>query len=158
VARSFAAAYYFGAINDPQNQQVWADGGEGSDNLPLIDAYLEAVKLNWVREGVYILAIGCGSPRAGRPYAEAAAMGLIGESKFYFNLARRQSQREQEYEVGLLMANTNSAFDYVDFVIPRAWDVLDDISHINDALVIAATQFPPYASQILTRLKNAKQI
>ena len=158
VARSFAAAYYFGAINDPENKQVWVDGGEGSDNLPLIDAYLEAMNQDWLKEGVYFLAFGCGSPKPGIPYTEASKMGWVGESKFYLNLARRQSAREQEYEVNALARGRNIALDYVDFIIPREWDELDNVGRINDALRIAMAQFPPYLPQILTRIKNAKQI
>ena len=60
AARSFAAAYYFGAINDPANGQCWVDGGEGIYNCTIRPCFIESILQDWLNEGVYILSLGCG--------------------------------------------------------------------------------------------------
>jgi len=157
VARSFAAAYYFGAINDPVNQQVWVDGGEGSDNLPLIDVYLEAKTQDWLKEGLTIISFGCGDSFTGTPYKVASKMGWLSESRFFLNLARRQSVREQLYEVDILSKDQNVTLNHMDFPIPKAWDRLDNADRIPDAVKIAQATFDtPAGAYILKRIKDAK--
>lgn len=158
VARSFAAAYYFGAIDDTVGKQVWADGGEGGDNLPFMDAYIEALRQEWHKEGLYILAFSCGNPAPGMSYEEARKQGTIGQAQFYLNLARRQSAREQVLDVQQIVKATgqNVLIDYVDFMVPKSWDKLDDVARIKDGLALAHNQFSVIAPNILTNLKNAK--
>ena len=158
VTDSFAAAYYFGAITDPTEKQVWADGGEGTSNLPLMRAYVDCKNRGWLDEGVYILAIGCGYVNPAMSYEEAAKMGWIGQAEYYMGLARRQATLDQVEYVTNLMAGTKSMIDYVDFEIPKAWDVLDAVSHIHDGVDIASKVFPQYLPQILQRLKLVNQI
>ena len=158
VAESFAAAYYFGAIDDPKDKQVWADGGEGTSNLPLMRAYVDCKNRGWLDEGVYILALGCGYVDPAMSYEEARKMGWIGQSEYYMGLARRQANIDQVAYVTDLMAGTRSCMDYVDFQIPKPWDVLDAVDHIKDGVDIASKQFPPYLPQIISRLKNVNQI
>jgi hypothetical protein len=157
VARSFAAAYYFGAINDPKNQQVWADGGEGLDNCTARSCLIEAIMQDWMKEGVYILSLGCGYVKAGRPYAEAAKMSLVGESAFYINLARRQSVADQIFEVEQLEKKGQGvSMDRLDVEIPASWDQLDAVSHIQDFSMTVLQSLPVKISNVATKLKQFK--
>jgi hypothetical protein len=63
ACRSFAAPFYFGGIEDTVTQEVYLDGGTGLCNLPLIEAYCEAVAQGWLSEGhsTHILALGSGN-------------------------------------------------------------------------------------------------
>ena len=63
VCKSFAAPFFFGGIIDKVEKEVFLDGGTGFCNLPLIEAYCEAVANGWLAEGhsTHILALGAGS-------------------------------------------------------------------------------------------------
>lgn len=158
VARSFAAAYYFGAINDPANQQVWADGGEGVDNCTARSCFIEAVLQDWLKEGVYILSLGCGYTKPGKPYKEASKMGWVGESKFYLNLARRQSVSDQIFEIEQLEKKMHQSIviDRVDVEIPEAWDQLDAVGHIRDFSELVLKALPQKISDVAMKIKQIK--
>jgi uncharacterized protein len=160
VARSFAAAYYFGAINDPANQQVWADGGEGLDNCTARSCLIEAIMQDWIKDGVYILSIGCGYVKAGRPYAQAAKMGWVGESKFYINLARRQSVADQTFEIQQLQKKLQQSviIDRLDVEIPAEWDELDAVGHIKDFSSLVLRALPVRISDVTTKIKQYKPL
>ena len=160
VARSFAAAYYFGAINDPKNNQVWADGGEGGDNCTIRECIMEAIKMDWIQnEGVYILSLGCGAPKPGIPYKKASRMRWVGETKFYMNLARRQSAIDQVYEGKVLEDKMKQKIiiDRLDIQIPKKMDELDAVKYAADFSKMTIEQlFPKSLINALANIKKAQ--
>ena len=72
--RSFAAPLFFGAILDYETKSVWSDGGTGMHNLPLIEAYGEALQRGWLDEGhrTHILALGTGRKEYRVPFKKFA--------------------------------------------------------------------------------------
>lgn len=157
VARSFAAAYYFGAINDPPNKQVWADGGEGLDNCTVRQCIIESMMQDWVRDGVYILSLGCGYVKPGRPYEEAKKMGWVKESAFYVNLARRQSAIDQIFEAKQIekLVGNKIEIDRLDVEIPTKMDKLDAIEYIKDFQNIVLKSLPVRIAEVSEKLKRA---
>lgn len=62
VHRTFAAPLFFGGVYDAVEKAIWSDGGVGFFNLPLIEAYAQALTNGWLEEGhhTHILALGTG--------------------------------------------------------------------------------------------------
>ena len=62
VHRTFAAPLFFGAVYDAMNRAIWSDGGTGFFNLPLQEAYSQALTMGWLGKGhsTHILALGTG--------------------------------------------------------------------------------------------------
>jgi len=62
VHRTFAAPFFFGGVYDRTNCAIWSDGGTGFFNLPLLEAYAQALSFGWLKEGhkTHILALGTG--------------------------------------------------------------------------------------------------
>lgn len=67
IHRTFAAPFFFGGVYDRLERAIWSDGGCGFFNLPLIEAYTQALTLGWLDEGhkCHVLALGTGR----KPYA-----------------------------------------------------------------------------------------
>lgn len=139
ACRSFAAPLYFGGINDLFSKQVWMDGGTGFCNLPLIEAYAEAVAQGWLSDGntTHILALGCGSRDYRSSYKECTKGGKLRESlrqiKVFMNqknggLARVQSTSYQVNTMGFITKNTPSlTFQWVNwFPMPKKLDVMNN--------------------------------
>ena len=156
VARSFAAPFYFGAINEPANQQVWLDGGTGEDNCTARDCLIEAIRQDWINEGVYILSLGCGYSKSGMNYKDAAKMGWVGEAKFYINLARRQSTNNQIEEINQVSKKMNNliTLDRIDIEIPKEWDELDAIKYIPNFSNTVLKVLPVKISEVAMKIKS----
>lgn len=62
VHRTFAAPFFFGGIYDKTKKAIWSDGGVGFFNLPLMEAYAQALTMGWLKPGhhTHILALGTG--------------------------------------------------------------------------------------------------
>lgn len=62
VHRTFAAPFFFGGDYDERSHAIWSDGGVGFFNLPLMEAYAQALTFGWLEEGhkTHILALGTG--------------------------------------------------------------------------------------------------
>jgi len=62
VHRTFAAPFFFGGVYDKKAKAIWSDGGVGYFNLPLTEAYAQALTNGWLEEGhhTHILALGTG--------------------------------------------------------------------------------------------------
>lgn len=156
VARSFAAPYYFGAINDPANKQVWLDGGTGEDNCTIRDCIIEAMRQDWLSEGVYILSLGCGYSNPNTSYDKASKMGWIGETKFYINLARKQSTNSQIFEAQELSKLTKGKIllDRLDIEIPEEWDELDAVKFIPNFSESVRRILPQKILEVVNRIKS----
>lgn len=139
TCRSFAAPLYFGQVNDPKAKAIWLDGGCGIENLPLWQAYVEARRLNWIQEGLHIMAIGCGHSRYSIPYDEGSKGGPLRQTARairYFNsivdgsLARNQSTAVQVATMKALADASNKfTFQYIDWpgYMPKRLDKMDNV-------------------------------
>lgn len=132
VSYSFGAAYYFGAVIDEKGQQVWADGGEGQDNCTIRQCLIEALIQKWLPiEPVKILSLGCGFSKSGYTFEQAKKSGIIGQAKFYINLAERQSAVDQQYEAKQIGAIAPLSLLRLDSEIPKEYNSIDAIEYIN---------------------------
>jgi hypothetical protein len=128
IQRSFSAAAYFGSTPAPAEKAVYADGGEGDANCSLRECIIEAYKLEWHSEGVYILSCGCGHSKGFDSYEHAAGYGTWGQTKEFINLARRQAVATQLYEAGVIeVENSSIKVDRLDLEVQKEHDVLDGL-------------------------------
>jgi patatin-like phospholipase/acyl hydrolase len=132
VVYSFAAAYYFGAVVDDKEQQVWADGGEGQDNCTIRQCFIEALRQKWLpNEPVKILSLGCGYAKSGYSFEEAKKTNIIQQAKFYLNLAERQSATDQQCEANELGNVMPLSLLRLDSEIPAEYNHLDAVEYID---------------------------
>ena len=133
IARSFAAAQYFGQISVVDEQKVYCDGGEGNANCTLQECIVELKKLGWWKEPCYILSIGTGYIDGRQSYKKASKQGNIGQTADFINMARRQSVRTQiraaDADRGV---NRRFDFDRIDVHIDKKYDVLDGLKYTNE--------------------------
>lgn len=138
ITRSYAAPLYFGAVVDNTGKNVWLDGGTGIDNCPLIKAYIEIKRQNWLNERVHILSLGCGYSKSGIPFNKAKRYQNIRQILFYNSpleggLARKQSANEQVMASEIYLANNPlHTFQRLDCEIPSKLDGMDKIQYINN--------------------------
>lgn len=133
--RSFAAPVYFGSIIDDKTKSVWADGGTGMMNLPLIEAYAEALKRGWLNDGhkTHILALGTGRVKYELPFSKFKRSkfgNFFRELGSYMSptnggLARIQSTL---YQVRMLkffaQCNSNLSFQWIDTYLDKKLDAM----------------------------------
>jgi hypothetical protein len=134
LVRSFSAAVYFGATSVPQEQRVYADGGEGNGNCPLLELILESYKLGFRDEGFYVVSVGTGEARNMQSYKEASGYSpAIGQTAEYMGLARRQAVRTQvNYAAQIRALNRKFDFCRIDIEIPKNLDELAGTEHIAE--------------------------
>ncbi|MDD5649653.1 MAG: patatin-like phospholipase family protein [Candidatus Nanoarchaeia archaeon] len=140
VCRSFAAPLYFGQINDPEKKAIWLDGGCGIENLPLWQAYIEAVKRGWLNEGhtTHILSIGCGYSKFWVDYKKGIKGGKLRQAiravKYYNSITRGSLAYNQSAAVqisnmeALSRFQPNFSFQHIDWpgVMSRKLDKMDN--------------------------------
>lgn len=138
--RSFSAPYFFGSTVDNTSRKVWMDGGMGTDNLPLIEAFIEALRQGWLNpsDTVNILAVGSGRSDTGLPFEKAKKPGIIAQTidqmKAYINIreggmARDLSTPEQMSNITAIAEKMpNLTFQGIDWVgMPKKLDKMDDV-------------------------------
>jgi len=141
IKRSFAAPYYFGQINDPEEQKVWVDGGCGIDSLPLEYAYFEADLQGWLSYPIEFICIGTGFSRRGTPYKEASKENTIRQVLDFFNLpnggmAREMSSWEQIDRIARLAKKHKTIkFLYYDIQIPEDADGMDKLKYLDKYII-----------------------
>lgn len=60
IVRSFSAPYFFGFYIDPVDGSVWADGGSGDMNNPIIPCFLECLSMANPGDDIEIVSFGTG--------------------------------------------------------------------------------------------------
>lgn len=139
VHRTFAAPFFFGGIYDNKNEAIWSDGGVGFFNLPLIEAYAQALTLGWLKEGhhTHILALGTGRKQYSLNYGREAKRKKVGRalqevkrfmSKDSGGLARAASTVTQINTMRKLVRGyDNLTFQWIDwFPMPKKLDKMDN--------------------------------
>lgn len=134
IVRSFSAAVYFGATAVPSEQRVYADGGEGNGNCPLLELILEGYKLGWREEGMYVISVGTGETENVQTYKKASGYSpAIGQTAEYVGLARRQAARTQvNYAFQIRAMNRKFDFCRADIPIKPELDELAGTEHVRE--------------------------
>lgn len=139
VHRTFAAPLYFGGIYDNISKSIWSDGGVGFFNLPLMEAYTQALSLGWLAKGhrTHILALGTGRTEYKLDYDRESKKGKVRKSimevrRFFSKdqggIARVVSASTQINMMKKLTDNYNNlSFQWVDwFPMSKELDKIDN--------------------------------
>jgi len=139
VHRTFAAPLFFGAIYDMKYKAMWSDGGVGFFNLPLMEAYAQALTMGWLKPGhhTHILALGTGRKEYKLDFDKEAKKGPIRKSieevqRFMSRdnggLARATSSETQINTMRkLVRGHDNLTFQWLDwFPMPDKLDKMDN--------------------------------
>jgi predicted patatin/cPLA2 family phospholipase len=136
ILRSFAAPFYFGALDDEKNKKVWMDGGMGNCNLPIDHAFIEAWDLlDW--DEIQMDVFGAGYTNDTISFEEAKKYKTLKQLKAYMDpldggLARSQARLEQVKKMKIIAENQpNIAFNYWDVEIPMKLDTLDGVEYLD---------------------------
>lgn len=139
VHKTFAAPFFFGGIYDTVNKAIWSDGGVGFFNLPLFEAYAQALTMGWLKEGhhTHILALGTGRKQYQLNFDKENKKGSVGKSieevkrflsKDSGGLARAVSSVTQINTMRkLVRGHDNLTFQWLDwFPMPDELDKMDN--------------------------------
>jgi hypothetical protein len=144
LSRSYAAPYYFGSIKDKAGNAVWLDGGTGNMSSPTVEAYVEACRLDWLKnEQVHMLSLGCGESPFSMSYKEASSYNALRQLYYFMSpmdggLARRQCDRTNEEIL------SGIAGQYQDFTFQRLekydldpkMDIMDGVKYMSQYIEI----------------------
>ncbi len=142
INRSYAAPYYFGAIDDKKEKKTWLDGGTGNSNCSLDEALIEAYLLGWMDDEVSILSIGTGYRKHKISFKKSKRWRNIREVLFYNDpqdggLARNQSTATKVYLLDTLSNDVpNLKFQRLDSPIPKKLDKMDAVKYMDKYLEI----------------------
>jgi hypothetical protein len=104
IKRTSAAPFYFNHIKDGKN--VWLDGGSGNANCPLLEAFIDMIKLGYIKEKVSLVSIGTGYLSHQKSYEEAIKYGVVGDFLSYADPVNGGMDRNQSTRVSIEMIKT----------------------------------------------------
>lgn len=149
---ALSAVYYFGQIIIPsykwlqdfqvqlprwQYGRVFQDGGQGNDNCPIQQAIITALKLNWIKQPVRMLDLGCGQTVLRQPMNDVRNDFLPGQIANFVMQARGQSTYDQVHSRQSLASSLpDFKFCRISPILSKAQDKLDAIDKINDFIRI----------------------
>lgn len=137
VARSFAAPYYFGLLDVPEEQTIYGDGGTGLANLPAVYGFVESLS-NDKDSIIEMTCMGTGYYQEVLKYSDVKNYNNLDTIwKVYLasgdTLSRKQARSEQ---VSLLKTIDkkldNFKLSYYDIQIPKNLDIMDGVKYMND--------------------------
>ena len=141
VAKSFAAAMYFGYYRDDIDKTYYEDGGTGTMNCSLYYSLFECVaKFNeQLQNGLAIYSFGCGYEENSLTFDEASNYNNINQVKDVLldggeGLAHSQSAWDQVNALNFLQKNMGKdKLDFRRFDIPISSkiDVIDGVKYMN---------------------------
>jgi len=143
VARSFAAANYFGYYKDSEGE--WLDGGNGANNCTLTYALSEVFKSEHLRINtedknvVNILSLGCGNPSYDKKISGISYVDDILNTSV---IARSQSTIDQVYLLNALAKNNNKLI--FNRINPDIDYDIDDISKIEECIDLGRELFKTF--------------
>lgn len=139
VHRTFAAPFFFGGIYDKTVKAIWSDGGVGFFNLPLIEAYTQALSFGWLNKGhhTHFLALGTGRKKYELDFDKEVKKNKLSKSieevrrfmsKDTGGLARAASSVTQINTMRKLeKCHDNISFQWLDwFPMPKNLDKMDN--------------------------------
>lgn len=131
IARSFAAPFYFEKYVDKTTGMVWADGGTGDMNTPIMPCYYECASMAQPGDSIEIYLFGTGRGTYNVSLKRAQNYNKFTEiwNTFLLNgeqLARFQSYQTQVNSMRWVADHTpNVTFKEYDVTIPNKIDVID---------------------------------
>jgi len=148
VLRSGAAPLYFGTMVDEETKRVWMDGGCGSMNAPIMQAFVESMRQDWLfKEHVHVLSLGCGQAKQGVGFSKAKNFKNIRQVLTYMNpieggIARTEIAKLQEEWMSTFCENRlEVSFQRIEmYDMPKKIDKIDgakyrdEYMHIGDSL------------------------
>ena len=136
VKASFVAPYYFGQLVDKKRMSIWFDGGVGIANMPIDQAYTEAVRRGWLKnEKVTFTCVGTGINRPKdkkKDFNKLKKQSLKGQISDFMapadgGLARKQALQDQVNRYTILAEEIkNLNFRYIDGYTKGAMDDISD--------------------------------
>lgn len=144
LSRSYAAPYYFGSIKDKAGNAVWLDGGTGNMSSPTVEAYVEACRLDWLKnEHVHMLSLGCGESPFSMPYKKASSYRALRQLYYFMSpmdggLARRQCDRTNEEVLsGIAGQHQDFTFQRLEkYDLDPKMDIMDGVKYMNQYIEI----------------------
>lgn len=135
VKASFAAPYFFGQLVDHKRKSIWFDGGVGIANMPIDQAYTEAVRRGWFKkEKVRFTCVGTGLDKPvnrNKEFNKNKNQSLKGQVSDFVSLsdgglARKQSLQDQVNRYTILADEMKYLeFRYIDARTSGAMDDID---------------------------------
>jgi hypothetical protein len=132
------APYYFGQINDPENQRVWSDGGIGSSNFPIDEVKIQAEAMGMYKDDKLLIdAIGTGFVKNENTYKKVSKGKVFRQLMDFMKppqggLARSQSRFDQIKRMGYIADKIhNIQFRYWDTMIDKKYEGLDKIKYLD---------------------------
>jgi len=139
ISRSFAAPYYFGMKIDNKTKSLWVDGGIGETNCPIMFAYVEAIRQQWIKtEEVEFTVIGTGYTSKILKYEDRKKTGTIKQILKYLSpssggFARIQTTPMKIEKMKQISTyDKNVSFKYYDVEIQDRHDTMDEVKYRND--------------------------
>jgi predicted acylesterase/phospholipase RssA len=136
VKASFAAPYYFGQLVDTKRKAIWFDGGVGIANMPIDQAYTEAVRRGWLKkEKVTFTCVGTGIDKPvdrEKEFKKNKNQSLKGQIADFMSptdggLARKQALQDQVNRYKILAGEMkNLDFRYIDGYTEGSMDDISD--------------------------------
>jgi hypothetical protein len=142
ISYSYAAPLYFGSISDKKHKAVWVDGGTGSMNSPMDEAFCEALypfhvfKDNPTKK-LHIFNLGTGYSRKRISFKKASKFKNPRQVLFYADpfdggLARTQVGRNKAFLLKNLSENFKDfSFQRINPEIKFEADGLDKVKYMN---------------------------
>jgi patatin-like phospholipase/acyl hydrolase len=153
IAKTFAASYYFGNINDNKYQIVYGDGGEGDSNNPVIEAYASICN-NYPDDKIKMLNIGTGFYNKDVGYKKAVKSGNIKDAVKVIGMARSQATTTAIYAAERIeKRDHNFSFLNIDSMYPNAdMDALDGLKWVKTYQELAQEEYKKQEATILNFL------
>jgi hypothetical protein len=147
VLRSGAAPLYFGTLVDEDIRDVWMDGGCGTMNAPIMQAFIESMRQRWLlTEHVHILSLGCGQAKQGVPFDKAKNFKNIRQVAAFMDpikggMARTELAKiQEEWMTDLSMYDFDLSFQRIEmYDMPEKYDKLDGAKYRDYYMSVGET-------------------
>lgn len=138
-AKSFAwKSYKPGGEVVSKTGAVFQDGGQGTQNSPVVVAMIEAIG-RWKDESIEIVSLGCGDQDMTVDYNKAAKSGIIKQVTGFFGQARGESSKMQYLGAALLDKYwANLEFRRLNVAIPAKYDKLDGRKFVDEYMTLGS--------------------
>ena len=138
MLRSFAAPIFFGAIVDEKTKKVWSDGGTGNNNIPVEDAFTQAILNGWFincdTDCVEIDVYGTGFVNGAKSFDEVEKYRWLRQTLDFMDplnggLARAQSRVDQIERMKIIATalSPRVKFNYWDVEIDNKYNGIDNM-------------------------------
>lgn len=144
---ALSAVAYFGKINvagyrwknylpdgnfKSEMGAVFQDGGQGTQNSPVMIALIEAF-IRWPKEDIHMVSIGCGDQDVSIPYSKASKSGILKQIFSFLGQARNESSVMQLMGAIAVDAMLDKfIFQRFNVTISDKLDALDGKKYVKD--------------------------